>query len=76
MPVSDARHAEFLQKLLALLSEYDASISWSCDDGSDTHGISGEVLVVDIANREVLRTHEGNSYLDAHDLAKLLKPKS
>ncbi|WP_342234390.1 hypothetical protein [Ralstonia sp. OTU4908] len=66
------RRAEFLQKLQTLLTEYNASISWSCDPCSDTHGIYGDVITVDVDGREVVRTDEGCGHLDADNLKALL----
>lgn len=37
---------EFLAKLKALLSEYNASISLESDPCSDWHGITGEKMVI------------------------------
>lgn len=66
------RRAEFLQKLQLLLAEYNASISWSCGEGSDTHGIYGDVITVDVDGREAVRTDEGCGYLDADNLKAVL----
>lgn len=40
---------EFEEKLYALLKEYNASISFSVSDCSDTHGLYDEKMVVNIA---------------------------
>lgn len=45
----------FLAKLKALLTEYEAEISAEVGDGSDTHGIHGEEMVITIGRETVLR---------------------
>lgn len=38
---------EFLAKLKALLVEYQCSIGFTCSDGSDTHGLYDDHLIID-----------------------------
>lgn len=73
MKVSTERKAEFLNRLQALLAEYNADISWSCDPCSDTHGIYEDVITVSMGNEEVLRTEPCCGYLDARNLDELIK---
>lgn len=66
------RIAEFKTRLLALLTEFDASIAWTCSACSDTHGIYEEAITVDMGNLEILRTETGTGYLDAHTMREAL----
>ena len=56
--------AAFKKELKALLAKYDAYIGFSCDEGSDTHGISGSRIVVGFdtfhcrAKDEIILAHE------------------
>lgn len=51
---------EFLDKLKALLWEYNMSINFACSDGSDTHGINdGRIEIEDSKGKVIFRTwHE------------------
>jgi hypothetical protein len=40
--------AEFKKELKELLAKYNASIDWDCGDGSDTYGIYGETMSIDV----------------------------
>lgn len=62
---------EFLNKLKALLEEYDASISWDCDSCSDTHAIYDDCITVEMGQVEIFRTdaHNKEAVLDADSLA-------
>ncbi len=57
---------EFLRKLRYLLAEYHASISFECDDSSDTHGITGEKIVININKKPVFKV--GGWWLDPRDM--------
>ena len=39
---------DFAKELKDLLIKYNASIGWRCSEGSDTHGIYGEELYIDV----------------------------
>lgn len=65
-----AKHAQFLEKFHALLAEYGASVSWTCDPCSDTHGIYDEAMTVDIGNTEIARLDKG--YIDAPGLKAVI----
>ncbi len=43
---------EFMQKLNALKKEYGASFNITFGEGSDTHGIHGEAIVVSVGGQE------------------------
>lgn len=40
-------HKQFLIELKELLEKYNASINWTCGDGSDTYGIYDDKMYVD-----------------------------
>ena len=42
---------DFLQRLEALLDEFDAIISWECGEFSDTHGIENEKMTIKFPTR-------------------------
>lgn len=56
----------FCSELRTLLNRYDAVISFTCDDGSDTHGLSGDTIVIEMGDIEIIRTHSW--YLNSSDL--------
>ena len=53
----------FIVELHALLKRHGASIYWTCDSCSDTHGIYGEKMVIDIKGTDIFSTKHG--YIDA-----------
>lgn len=64
MPNTEKSPNEFIQKLKELLEEYQCSISFECSDGSDTHGISGEKIVISQQQKV-----DGRSWLKDVDIA-------
>jgi hypothetical protein len=47
----------FLQELQELLVKYNAKIGFTCDPSSDTYGLSGDAIVVEInGGEEIYRT--------------------
>lgn len=44
---------DFLAELKALLEKYNADIGFTCDDGSDTYGITGEGMTIDIDDETI-----------------------
>lgn len=60
--------SEFIKKLHDLLHEAGAVISWSCGDGSDTHGIYGESISI-ARNGKDLISVDGDC-LDADDIVR------
>lgn len=56
----------FLEELRNLLEQYNASISFSVSEWSDTHGLSEERMVVEIGNKEVATVYGWD--LNASDL--------
>jgi hypothetical protein len=61
-----ATQAEFIRELGALLHKHDVTISWTCGDGSDTHGIYDERMVF-AHNADVFFSVDGGG-VNAHDL--------
>jgi len=64
---------EFKKELKALLTKYNASIDFSCDDCSDWHGITGEKMVVSFRKGKTFKYEEHTladfqSYVDASDI--------
>ena len=53
---NETKSNEFLQELKALLQKYNASIGFTCDKGSDTWGLSGDQIVVEVDDSTVLET--------------------
>lgn len=47
---------EFLKELKALLKKYDAKISFTCSDSSDTHGLYNDHLQIKIKNEVIAET--------------------
>ncbi len=43
---SDEMKKEFLSELKALLKKYDVAIGFSVSECSDTHGLSGEKMII------------------------------
>lgn len=64
-------HLEFLRKLHALLSEYDAHIYWNFDSCSDMHGVTGEGIGIGLAREEIISID--GMHLSAYDLKHEIK---
>ena len=58
---------DFKKDLRDLLTKYDASIDFDCDDCSDTYGITGDHLGVCFDGQNVIKLNSGWS-IDASDL--------
>lgn len=56
------KNKEFLDKLHALLVEYNACISWTCGEGSDTCGIYDSCLIITM-NHDTIYT-ASDDYID------------
>lgn len=58
-------------ELRELLAKYDASITFSANESSDWHGITGEAMTITINDdaKTILRV-EGNTWLDQHNTRK------
>lgn len=50
----------FLDELKALLWKYNACIQWTCDESSDTYGITGEKMVLYYSEDGIKKTWEIN----------------
>ena len=57
---------DFKTELRDLLDRYNASIKFTCNDSSDTYGLTGDSIIVKIGDKEILRTHSWS--LDSRDL--------
>lgn len=44
----------FKKELKELLKKYNVGIGFSCGEGSDTHGLYDERMVIDIDNKEII----------------------
>lgn len=42
------------KEFAALLEKYNAHIVWTCNSSSDTHGIYGEKMIIDIGGWDVV----------------------
>ena len=62
---------QFLLELHALLTKFNASISWTCSTGSDMHAIHGEKMLLEI-NDVAIATIEHDSYVSAYNLKDVL----
>ena len=58
---------QFLAELKALLSKYDYTIGFACDDGSDTYGLTGEKIEIQDKKGNVVFS-TGGYFLDASDI--------
>lgn len=58
---------EALKELKAVMKKHGISISWDCSPYSDTHGISGEKMVISVGGEKVLDV-EYTSTLAASDI--------
>lgn len=54
---------QFLKELKELLEKYNACISWTCCDCSDTYGIYEQSMLIEVADKEVYRV-EDKSYIE------------
>lgn len=61
-----SKHEEFLDKLQALLEEYNASISWTCHSSSDLQGVYDERMEIDVKDETIVTVL--NSYVNADNL--------
>ena len=64
---------EFKKELKELLTKYNASIDFACDDCSDWHGITGERMTVSFRQGKTFKYDkytlaDYQSYIDASDL--------
>ena len=66
--LTDEQKRTFLSELKALLTKYDVSIGWELGDGSDTHGIYDEKVVISDKDGEPIYTANGYS-LDTSDIS-------
>ncbi len=64
--VDETRKAAFIAELHTLLEKYNASIDWTCDSGSDMHGVSGEKMLLTMDKKTVLEVHD--SYITARNI--------
>lgn len=60
---------EFLKDLKALLEKYNASITWTCSEGSDTYGIHDAHLCANLNDKEDIEF--GEQYIDCNTLYTL-----
>lgn len=49
--LKDNKNEQFLKKLQNLLTKYNATIEFTCDDSSDTWSITGEGMIITIRNQ-------------------------
>ena len=68
---------EFVRELAQLLEEYSVSIEWSCGEGSDTHGIFEEEMLISPPwqERNAHTISVNGSSIDVRELNKLIQLK-
>lgn len=57
---------EFLRELRVLLEKYNASISWTCSECSDTLGIYDAHICANLNDKVDIEFHD--EYIDCHNL--------
>lgn len=60
------KNSEFLEKLKNLLTEYGASIDWTCGPCSDLHGVYDDHLEISIGDKTIFVSE--SSYITAKEL--------
>lgn len=57
---------EFFKEFKALLEKYNVDIHFTCDDSSDTYGIIGAKMCIDLDRKRILEV--SNWWLDSGDI--------
>lgn len=65
----DNQTQQFLVELKDLLEKYKASVSWTCNPGSDLHGVSGEKMKLAIGETAV---HIHGDVVSPYEINELL----
>ena len=65
------KQKEFLRELKDLLTKYKADIGWTCDDCSDTFGLSGDHLYISMTGQKHIDLP--SIYIDYMELNSILE---